>query len=91
MKYFGNSSIAFVIAHEFAHALQQGLEIEYEKPHSELQADCLAGYFIQKGNEELGVTRESILEMASAAYGIGVKVMEQEHKEPMLFYLGWEE
>ena len=58
VKYFGNSSIAFVIAHEFAHALQQGLEIEYEKPHSELQADCLAGYFIQKGNEELGVTRE---------------------------------
>ena len=71
VKYFGNSSIAFVIAHEFAHALQQGLEIEYEKPHSELQADCLAGYFIQKGNEELGVTRESILEMASAAYAIG--------------------
>ena len=71
IKYFGNSSVAFVIAHEFAHALQDELEIKYEKPQSELQADCLAGYFIQKGNKELGVTRENILEMASAAYAIG--------------------
>ena len=73
VKYFGNSSIAFVIAHEFAHALQEGLGMKYEKPNSELQADCLAGYFIQKGNKELGITRENILEMASAAYGIGSK------------------
>tara|TARA_Y100000766_G_scaffold276922_1_gene281643 strand:- start:5 stop:763 length:759 start_codon:yes stop_codon:yes gene_type:complete len=71
VKYFGNSSIAFIIAHEFAHALQQGLEIEYEKPHIELQADCLAGHFIQKGNKELGINRENILEMAYAAYSIG--------------------
>ena len=71
IKAFGNSSVAYVISHEFAHALQKALEIRLKNPNHELQADCLAGYFLQMGNKELGITRESILEMASAAYAIG--------------------
>ena len=73
IKAFGNSSVAYVVAHEFAHALQNALEIRLQDPNHELQADCLAGYFIQKGNKELGVTRENILEMSSVAYSIGDK------------------
>ena len=49
------------------------MEIRLQDPNHELQADCLAGYFIQKGNKELGVTRENILEMSSVAYSIGDK------------------
>ena len=73
IKAFGNSSVAYVVAHEFAHALQNALKIRLKAPNHELQADCLAGYFIQKGNKELGVTRENILEMSSVAYAIGDK------------------
>ena len=51
IKAFGNSSVAYVVAHEFAHALQNALEIRLQDPNHELQADCLAGYFIQKGNK----------------------------------------
>ena len=71
IKAFGNSSVAYVISHEFAHALQKALEIRLRNPNHELQADCLAGYFLQMGNKELDITRENILEMASAAYAIG--------------------
>ena len=73
IKAFGNSSVAYVVAHEFAHALQNALEIRLKAPNHELQADCLAGYFIQKGNKELEITRENILEMSSVAYAIGDK------------------
>ena len=69
-------ALAFTTAHEYAHHIQKTIygSLDRERMNIlkiELQADCLAGYFIQKGNEELGVTRESILEMASAAYAIG--------------------
>ncbi len=72
-KIFGNSSIAYIISHEYAHAIQLALKFNLPNPYSELQADCLAGYLINKGNIELGITRENILEMASAAYSIGGK------------------
>ena len=73
IKVFGNASIAYVISHEFAHALQNALGVDLKNPNHELQADCLAGYFINRGNKELGITREGILEMSSAAYSIGSK------------------
>ncbi len=73
VKVFGNASIAYVISHEFAHALQNALGVDLKNPNHELQADCLAGYFINRGNKELGITREGILEMSSAAYAIGSK------------------
>ena len=73
IKAFGNSSVAYVVSHEFAHALQNALKIRLKAPNHELQADCLAGYFIQQGNKELEITRESILEMSSVAYAIGDK------------------
>ncbi len=70
-KTFGPSSVAYVIAHEFSHALQQALEIDLENPNHELQADCIAGALIADGSEELNITRENVLLMADAAYAIG--------------------
>ena len=70
-KTFGPSSVAYVIAHEFSHALQQALEIDLENPNHELQADCIAGALIADGSEKLNITRENVLLMADAAYAIG--------------------
>jgi len=70
---FGASSVAYVIAHEFSHALQGQFKIKLEDPNHELQADCMAGVFIAVGSEELDVTREDTISMAQAAYNIGDK------------------
>ena len=68
---FGSSSIAYVIAHEFGHAFQAALEVELDGPARELQADCFAGMLIDNGNEQLGITRDDVIAMATAAYNIG--------------------
>ncbi len=70
---FGSSSVSYVIAHEFSHALQSEFEISLEDPNHELQADCMAGVFIAQGSKELDITREDTLSMAQAAYVIGDK------------------
>ena len=70
---FGSSSIAYIIAHEFSHALQREFEIDLKDPNHELQADCMAGVFIAQGNKELGITREDVLSMSHVAYNIGGK------------------
>ena len=70
---FGSSSIAYVIAHEFSHALQREFEINLKDPNHELQADCMAGVFIATGNKELGITRQDVLSMTQVAYSIGGK------------------
>ena len=68
---FGASAVAYVVAHEFAHAVQYAYEIRLPTPNHELQADCLAGVFIKEGSEELGITRADTLAMAKVAYSIG--------------------
>ena len=68
---FGASSVAYVVAHEFGHAFQAALEVPLEGAARELQADCFAGMLINNGNEQLGITREDVLAMATAAYNIG--------------------
>lgn len=68
---FGNSSVAYVIAHEFGHALQDVYQVDLNGASRELQADCLAGVFIGEGNKELGITRNDVVIMAQAAYEIG--------------------
>ncbi len=70
---FGPSSVTYVVAHEFSHALQDVLGVNLKSPNHELQADCLAGALIQEGSEELNITRENVILMADAAYVIGSK------------------
>ena len=70
---FGPSSVAFVVAHEYAHAVQLAFGIlgTLKDPALELQADCIAGAFIKDGSSEIGITREDTLDMANLAYAIG--------------------
>ena len=68
---FGASAVAYVIAHEFGHALQRVYQVELQGASLELQADCLAGVFIGEGSQELGIARNDVVVMAQAAYGIG--------------------
>ena len=70
-KTFGSSTIGFVVAHEFAHALQQVYGVELRGPSRELHADCLAGMFLKSGNKKLNITREKVLYLSEAAYAIG--------------------
>ena len=70
-KEFGISTIGFVVAHEFAHALQHTYGIRLRGPSRELHADCIAGMFLKAGNKKLGITRTNILNLSEAAYSIG--------------------
>ena len=68
---FGASAVAYVVAHEFGHAMQNRFDDFPNGSAKELQADCFAGILIKIGSDELGVTRRDVLDMSYAAYGIG--------------------
>ena len=70
---FGNSAVFYVVAHEYAHALQTAYRIRLKPPLHELQADCLAGMFTGSDSQRLGVTRNDVIAMSHAAYSIGGK------------------
>ncbi len=70
-KHFGPAAIAYVIAHEYGHYLQNIFEMPYKKAVSELQADCLSGAILGQGADELEITRRDIIDMTQAAYTIG--------------------
>ena len=68
---FGPSSVAYVVAHEFGHAMQNAHGEYPEGVTTELQADCFAGILINIGSDELEITRKDVLDMSYAAYGLG--------------------
>ena len=68
---FGPSSVAYVLAHEFGHAIQARYDDLDGGVEVELQADCLAGVLVDIGSEQLGITRQETLQMAQTAYAIG--------------------
>ncbi len=68
---YGPSAVAYVVAHEFGHALQNVYGVELRGASRELHADCLAGLFIGNGSKELDITRSDVVAMAQAAYEIG--------------------
>jgi hypothetical protein len=68
---FGPSAVAYVVAHEFGHAIQAAFRVTLRGRARELQADCLAGLVIRSGSRELEISRENVLAMAQAAYAIG--------------------
>ena len=68
---FGPSTTAYVVAHEFGHAIQTAYKVRLPNPQMELQADCMAGVMIDEGSEELGITREDTIAISKVAYSIG--------------------
>ena len=60
---FGPSSVAYVVAHEFGHAIQARYGDLEGGSEVELQADCLAGVLIDIGSKELNITRQDTVQM----------------------------
>jgi uncharacterized protein len=67
----GDAALAYVIAHEYAHAMQMAFGLMPRQTRiSELQADCLAGAYLGS-LPNLIFDRSDIREIASLAYRLG--------------------
>ena len=67
---FGPSAVAFVVAHEYAHAVQLAFGIlgTLKDPALELQADCIAGIFT---SSMLNISRSEMLSLARLSLHLG--------------------
>ena len=63
---FGDSALSYIIAHEYAHALQPNPG----HPFAELEADCLAGFYLDAIPNVVFDERD-VIEMASITYQTG--------------------
>lgn len=76
---YGDAALAYVIAHEYAHAMQVAFGVMPRKTRmSELQADCLAGAYLGS-LPNLVFDRSDIREIASLAYRLGDYSWGREH------------
>ncbi|HEX7184940.1 MAG TPA: neutral zinc metallopeptidase [Thermoanaerobaculia bacterium] len=67
----GDAALAYVIAHEYAHAMQMAFRVMPRQTRiSELQADCLAGAYLGSV-PNLTFDRSDLQEIASLAYRLG--------------------
>ncbi len=64
----GKSGIAYLMAHEFAHALQHAVFNKLDNPAKELQADCIAGIFT---SSMLNISRSEMLSLARLSLHLG--------------------
>lgn len=68
---YGDAALAFVIAHEYAHAMQTAFRfLPGYGARAELQADCLAGVYLGS-MPNVRVERSDIHEIGSLAYRLG--------------------
>lgn len=75
----GDAALAYVIAHEYAHAMQVAFGVMPRRTRmSELQADCLAGAYLGS-LPNLVFDRSDIREIASLAYRLGDYSWGREH------------
>lgn len=66
---YGDAAFAFLICHEFAHAIQTLWRYRYVKVYSKLQADCLAGaYMFSIPN--IGIDNSDVNETFGFVYSI---------------------
>ena len=72
LKFFyeekGKSGIAYLMAHEFAHAVQHAVFNTLDNPAKELQADCIAGIFT---SSMLNISRSEMLSLARLSLHLG--------------------
>ncbi|MBW4565780.1 MAG: neutral zinc metallopeptidase [Mojavia pulchra JT2-VF2] len=69
--YFGDAALAYIVAHEYAHAMQTAYRFQPRvTPISELQADCLAGVYLGL-IPNIVLDDRDILEISSLAYHLG--------------------
>jgi uncharacterized protein len=68
---YGDAALAFIIAHEYAHAMQAAFRfMPGYTAMAELQADCLAGVYLGS-MPNVSVDRADINEIGSLAYRLG--------------------
>ena len=71
----GDGAIAYVIAHEVGHWIQNHASasplIETLKPARELQADCLAGHLMMQISGQVGIDESDLVEALRTAYTLG--------------------
>jgi len=68
---YGDAALAYVIAHEYAHAMQTAFGfMPRSTPAAELQADCLAGVYLGV-IPNLTLDERDVREIAAFAYSIG--------------------
>lgn len=72
---YGDAGVAFAIAHEYAHFMQDYASVRVADPFFELHADCMAASILLGGNnhaiQRLGIDQNDILEMLRTAYAVG--------------------
>jgi uncharacterized protein len=67
----GDAALAYIIGHEYAHAMQQEFGFQPETtPIGELQADCLAGLYLGT-IPDVSFDRQDIAEIRNLAYQLG--------------------
>lgn len=68
---YGDAALAFIIAHEYAHAMQAAFRfMPGYTAMAELQADCLAGVYLGS-MPNVSVDRRDLNEIGSLAYRLG--------------------
>lgn len=68
---YGDAALAFIIAHEYAHAMQVAFRfMPGYTPLAELQADCLAGAYLGS-MPNASIDESDIQEIGSLAYRLG--------------------
>lgn len=68
---YGDAALAYIIAHEYAHAMQVAFGfMPRSTPAAELQADCLAGVYLN-AIPNLTLDDQDVREITTFAYRIG--------------------
>jgi uncharacterized protein len=77
---YGDAALAYVVGHEYAHAMQNAYQFNSNNsPISELQADCLAGFYMA-AVPNLVFDDRDVQEIRAFAYSLGDNnVWSQDH------------
>ncbi|MBL1209968.1 neutral zinc metallopeptidase [Geminocystis sp. GBBB08] len=68
---YGDAALAYIIGHEYAHAMQNAYGFNQNNSHiTELQADCLSGFYM-KAVPNIVFDQRDIREIQALAYSIG--------------------
>lgn len=72
---YGSGGVAYVVAHEYAHFMQDYADILLPKPYQELHADCIAASLLLGGGghavRTLGINADDARAMAATAFASG--------------------
>jgi hypothetical protein len=72
---YGAGGVAFIVAHEYAHFMQDYAGIRLKDPYHELHADCMGASLLLSGDghaiRHLGIRKSDVVAMVQTAFAIG--------------------